>query len=106
MTDNNNNSTVNISPTINCGGYNCYSSQVCFAAPEGPICGDTNDGNITTYHWKLNPTVFPPIEYIGNRIGRKFKDSCEIFNYNSWSDVNKSWLLTFFYQNWNSNNIT
>ncbi|CAB4485881.1 hypothetical protein RhiirA5_359464 [Rhizophagus irregularis] len=104
MSDNNSTVNNNNSLTIDCGVRNyCYNSQVCFAAPEGPICGNVNN-NITTYSWKLNSAVFPPIEYIGSTIGRKQRDPCEMFDYNLWSDENKSWLLTFFYQNWNLTN--
>ncbi|GET63778.1 hypothetical protein GLOIN_2v1619916 [Rhizophagus irregularis DAOM 181602=DAOM 197198] len=104
MSDNNSTVNNNNSLTIDCGVRNyCYNSQVCFAAPEGPICGNVNS-NITTYSWKLNSAVFPPIEYIGSTIGRKQRDPCEMFDYNLWSDENKSWLLTFFYQNWNLTN--
>ncbi|RIA93739.1 hypothetical protein C1645_819036 [Glomus cerebriforme] len=97
-----NNSTLNLQPT-NCGvRNNCDSSQVCFAASEGPICDNINSNN-TTYKWRLNFTVFPPLEYIGNIVGRKQKDQCEMFIDNSWSEENKNWLLSFFYQYWNSN---
>src|SRR3954470_16063487 len=89
--------------TIPCGVVlNCNNSQECFAAPKGPICTNSVDAN---YSWKLNSKVFPPIEYIGNKAGKNH-NRCELFDYTGWSSENIDWLLTFFYQNWDSNNNT
>ncbi|CAG8690399.1 14643_t:CDS:2 [Funneliformis caledonium] len=82
---------------ISCGVVNCEDPEQCFATSEGPKCG--MKGN-----WRLNPMVFPPIEYRGRKIGKKEDDQCVLFDYSLWTNENINWLLTFIYQNWASDN--
>ncbi|CAG8497678.1 4268_t:CDS:1 [Dentiscutata erythropus] len=101
--------TTNITNTTildeQCGvNFTCdLSNSRCYLPPTGPICSDLT--NIGGYKWRLNSTVFPPIEYLGNQQGVT-GGQCESFNYSSWSWSNKTWLLDYLRHHWVPNNGT
>ncbi|CAI2180628.1 5250_t:CDS:2 [Funneliformis geosporum] len=66
---------------ISCGAVTCEDPQQCFAKRQGPKCGKRGT-------WRLNPMVFPPIEYRGRKIGKKEDDRCILFDYSSWTNEN------------------
>ncbi|CAG8493437.1 21257_t:CDS:2 [Gigaspora margarita] len=96
--------TPNITNLVgSCGvNFTCdNSSSSCYLPQSGPIC--SNLTNSSGYKWRLNPTVFPPIEYLGSQIGRR-GGACENFDYSSWSKSNQTWLLEYLRHYWVPNN--
>ncbi|CAG8685514.1 22886_t:CDS:1 [Cetraspora pellucida] len=85
-----------------CGGL---GNPSCYLLQTGPVCSDSSrDNNNRNFTWRLNPSVFPPIEYLGRRVGGGRQTRCVGFNYSSWSQDNKTWLLEYLRYHWVPNN--
>ncbi|RHZ77906.1 hypothetical protein Glove_169g51 [Diversispora epigaea] len=87
-----------MSTDMTCGNVTCNPNQICYLSSDGPSC-ELNRNKINK-PWRLDNNLFPPIRYMGNKRGEVEGSSCDLLNCSGWDDLNKKWLIDYFYQNW------